>query len=430
MNIEEYITALTEQIRWKKARQGVAQEIRNHIADQTQAYEQSGIEHDKAVEMAVREMGDPIEAGAALDRIHRPQLDWRLFLMTVLFSVIGVFLMYVTGALGAGTGQLMRQVVFTFFGIAVTVIIYFMDYTFIGKYALPIYILMSIVFIIYLKTGTQVNGCIPALRSLVYLYVPVYAGILYRYRGNRVSGIIRSGLFVILTAILTLELAGSSFIALSIAVICTLLLFYAVYKGWFQVNKKRAFILIAVTSALLLISAAAYILCFSHDYQRQRLLAFFNQSSRVNEENFQLLLVRRTLYNAKIIGGDAENLLKKQLVQNDTFLIFAQAIAMYGAIAGAAIIAAFALVACRALNIVKRQKSQLGMMISAACFLVVAFNCTTGILMNFGLWPMSALQFPFLSVGGSSTLVYAVIIGLLLSCNSSALLHCHAKLPT
>lgn len=421
MNIEEYIATLTEQIRYKKARQGVAQEIRNHILDQTQAYEQNGIEHDKAVELAVREMGDPIDTGLALDRIHRPQFDWRLFSMTVLFSVLGVFLMYVTGALGAGTGQLTRQVFFTLFGIGISVIIYFLDYTLIGKHALPLYLIMSLLFLIYWKTGTQVNGCIPALRSLVYLYVPVYAGILYRYRKKSFRGILKSGLFLLLTAILALELSGSSFIALSIGILCTFLLLYAVYKDGFQVNKKRALFLITASALLILVFASVYIFRFSYDYQRQRLLAFFNQNSRVNEENFQLLTVRRTLMNAEIIGGDAENLLKKQLVQNDTFLIFAQTVAMYGILAGVAVITAFAMIACRALNIVKRQKSQLGMMLSVACFLVVAFNCTTGILMNFGLCPMSALQFPFLSVGGSATIVYAVLIGLLMSCNGSAL---------
>ena len=60
MNIEEYITTLTEQIRFKQARQGVAQEIRNHISDQTQAYEQDGMEHDKAVEMALRSASFPL----------------------------------------------------------------------------------------------------------------------------------------------------------------------------------------------------------------------------------------------------------------------------------------------------------------------------------------------------------------------------------
>lgn len=417
MNIEEYITTLTEQIRCKQARQGVAQEIRNHIWDQARAYEQNGMEHEKAIEMAVREMGDPVEAGIALDRIHRPQFDYRLFLMTVLFSLAGVFLMYVTGALSQSNGQLIRQCLFTFVGIGVVLLVYFADYTFVGKYALPIYILMSLVFIVYNKTGTKINGCIPAFRSLVYLYIPVYAGILYRYRGKGLNSIIKSLFFMLLTAILAEQLALSVFIGFSIGMICTVLLLYAVMKGWFGANEKRTAVIIMISVfALALAIFAVYLVFFAYDYQRMRLIAFFQQDSYQNAENFQLTLVRRVLADAQIIGSNAEIVLDKGLVYNETFLVLSQSIAMYGMIAGVAIIIAFGMFAYRALNIVKYQKNQFGMIMSTACFLLVIFNCITGILMNFGLWPMSTLQFPFLSRGGSGTIMYAVIIGLLMSC--------------
>ncbi|MDE7268112.1 MAG: permease prefix domain 1-containing protein, partial [Lachnospiraceae bacterium] len=381
MNIEEYITTLTEQIRFKQARQGVAQEIRNHIFDQTQAYEQSGMEHNKAVEMAVREMGDPVEAGVALDRVHRPQFDWRLFLMTVFFSLAGIFLMYVTGALGQSQEQLARQCLYTFIGIGIILLIYFADYTFIGKYALPIYIVMSILFCVYRKTGTMINAHIPALRSLVYLYVPGYAGILYRYRGKCLSSIIKSLFFIILTAFLSQWFATSVFVGFSIGAICTFLLLYAILKGWFEVNRKRIAAFIAITAVMISVFIL-YIAFFAYDYQRIRLLAFLEQNHYPETANFQLTLVRHVLTNAQIIGTNAETVLEKGLVHNDTFLILTQSIAMYGIIAGIAIIVAFVLLAYRALNIVKHQKTPFGMMMSAACFLLVFFNCTTGILMN------------------------------------------------
>lgn len=417
MNIEEYITTLTDQIRCKQARQGVAQEIRNHISDQTRAYEQNGMEHEKAIEMAVREMGDPIEAGVALDRIHRPHFDWRLFLMTVLFSLAGVFLMYVTGALSQSNGQLIHQCFFTFAGIGIVALIYFADYTFVGKYALPIYILMSIVFLVYHKTGTKINGCIPAFRSLAYLYIPVYAGILYRYRGKGLRSIIKSLLFMMVTAVLAEQLALSVFIGFSVGMICTVLLLYAVMKGWFGANEKRIALIIMISVfAFALVVFAVYFIFFAYDYQRMRMIAFFHQDSYQNAENFQLTLVRRVLANSQIIGSNAEIVLDKGLVYNDTFLVLAQSIAMYGMIVGVAIITAFVLFAYHALSIVKYQKNQFGMMMSAACFLLIFFNCITGILMNFGLWPMSTLQFPFFTRGGSGTIMYAVIIGLLMSC--------------
>ena len=61
--MDEFMKILTDQIRCVKAREGVAQEISNHILDQAEAYEQTGISHEQALERAVREMGDPVEIG-------------------------------------------------------------------------------------------------------------------------------------------------------------------------------------------------------------------------------------------------------------------------------------------------------------------------------------------------------------------------------
>lgn len=410
MGIEEYITTLTEQIRCKQARQGVAQEIRNHIADQTQAYEQDGMEHEKAEEKAVCTMGDPVEAGMALDRIHRPQFDWRLFLMTALFGIAGTFLVYFTGALAEGA--LTRQLLYTFLGLVITLAVCFIDYTFIGKYALPTYIFISLAFILYYKNSTQVNGCIPALRSMTYLYVPLYAGILYRYRGGRFGSIIKVMIFLLITVALSLSLSDSTFVSMNIGILCACLLLYAICKGWFAVNKKRTILLISLSVIALL---AGYLALFTARYQRLRLIAFLNPESYQYGAAYQSVLMRRAIINARLIGG-GEQIIDKQLVQNDTLFIFAQTIAMYGMAAGAAIITAFTMLLYHALKIVKHQKNQLGMMMSAACFLVVLLQCVVGVLMNVGLYPIGTLQFPFLNTGGSIAVMYAVLIGLIMSC--------------
>ena len=72
--MEEFIRILTEQMRCAKARDGVARELSAHISDQAEAFEQAGMEHDKAVAKAVREMGDPVEIGAAYDRAGADEL--------------------------------------------------------------------------------------------------------------------------------------------------------------------------------------------------------------------------------------------------------------------------------------------------------------------------------------------------------------------
>ena len=57
MEMHEYLSELTGQIRSKKARQEVAREIQNHIEDQAKAYENEGRTRDEALKEAVRQMG-------------------------------------------------------------------------------------------------------------------------------------------------------------------------------------------------------------------------------------------------------------------------------------------------------------------------------------------------------------------------------------
>ena len=90
MNTEEYLTTLTQQIRCKAARDSVSEEIRQHIEDQIEAYLSCGTSPEEAEKLAIADMGDPIETGAALDQIHRPKMAWPLLLGLVAFSLIGL----------------------------------------------------------------------------------------------------------------------------------------------------------------------------------------------------------------------------------------------------------------------------------------------------------------------------------------------------
>lgn len=76
MRREEYLHTLTEQIRCKMARGTIEQEINDHIEDQKEEFLSEGMSQTEAEEAAVREMGDPVEVGLEMDRIHRPTMAW------------------------------------------------------------------------------------------------------------------------------------------------------------------------------------------------------------------------------------------------------------------------------------------------------------------------------------------------------------------
>ena len=92
--IDAFVEAVGAEIRWKKARSPLTEEIRTHLLDQRDAYMAQGMDEDKAQVEAVRQMGDPAILGADLDRVHRPRPQWGLLLMALALTAAGAFLRY------------------------------------------------------------------------------------------------------------------------------------------------------------------------------------------------------------------------------------------------------------------------------------------------------------------------------------------------
>lgn len=110
MRSEEYLTILTEQIRCRMAREDVRKELLCHIEDQKAAFLSEGMEAAEAEEAAVREMGDPVETGNELDRIHRPKMAWGMIALIAVLSIVGYLAQYLLQEkwiAAGGTGMVM-----------------------------------------------------------------------------------------------------------------------------------------------------------------------------------------------------------------------------------------------------------------------------------------------------------------------------------
>lgn len=59
--IDGYLEAVAEQIKWRRARPVVTQELRQHLEDQRDAFAAEGQENPE--QLAVEEMGDPVALG-------------------------------------------------------------------------------------------------------------------------------------------------------------------------------------------------------------------------------------------------------------------------------------------------------------------------------------------------------------------------------
>ncbi len=135
--MDEYLRLLLGQIRCRKARDMVGKEVKSHILDQAEAYEQAGMERGKALEEAVRDMGDPVEAGAALNRLHRPQTDWRMLALIGAVSILSMLVHAGIGGKGLALGDAygVRHGIGVLAGYGLMLAVCRMDYSYIGKYA-------------------------------------------------------------------------------------------------------------------------------------------------------------------------------------------------------------------------------------------------------------------------------------------------------
>ena len=412
--MEEFIKTLTEQMRCIKAREGVARELSNHITDQAEAYEQSGMEHDKAVEKAVRDMGDPVAIGVSMDRIHRPQTDWRMILLTLVLSIAGLFcMMPVYGV----ERVLFGQGLFMLVGFAVTAVVYFIDYSIIGRIGVVAYIVMTIFFWIGRNHMRTINGRIPAMSILVYLYVPVFAGILYQLR-MRGCGAVIMGLVVIgVTCFAITYFSATLWVIVNIGFSMIVMLLAAIWKGMFGENKKR---MTAIAAAAVILPMIVMVGRISsgwrwlrwESFRVMRLEAFFHRDQYREGAGYIYNVIDDILANAKFVGTGSSKYVDQldfALILDMTPLI---SVYVYGMIVGILLLILLTALVLRAVKIVYGQKNQLGFLVSMACMLVIFLNGLEGILVNVGLFPYTSVMVPFLTRGGSATLLYSVLTGM------------------
>ena len=153
---------------------------------------------------AVRQMGDPVETGCALNRIHRPAFPWKLFVLAVFLTGASMLISLTIDAKINEDGVQAAQVGSLFMVNAVSfamifVIMYF-DYTWLFLHIRAVYALYMICLCLVWSGGILGNYQTALLASYsVQVLLPViFAGIIYQYRGQGFRGILKSAGWIII----------------------------------------------------------------------------------------------------------------------------------------------------------------------------------------------------------------------------------------
>lgn len=439
MGFKEYLDTVSGQIRSKKARDMAVREIEDHIKDQADFYESQGMSRDGAVEEAVRQMGDPVDVGVELDRIHRPGMERRLFGWIVAFSVLGLLVQYICffcvcktpGAngqsqwiLGDSTGNFVGQCIYTAIGLGIMTVICLLDYSVIGKHAgvLAACFLGVIVFCCTFHLVREVNGGHGPLKSLLYMMVPLFGGILYRNRGKGYVGMGICCLWIgAVFFVGAASIRGGVGVTMDVIVVCLVMIFVAACRGWFHLSRKTGWKAAFVLAAAVAVVTGLFVRFGLTGYQLQRLRVWLHPEKYAATGGYSIVTIREIVSNLAVnescFGALEEKGLENFLYSwgsSGDFMILQTAVA-FGLLKAAGILLLFGAFFFYLFRMVVREKNRLGQMMGFGCTLMLAVETVRNVMYNFGIGLGSTAGIPFFSYGKVHTLVVYVLLGVLLS---------------
>lgn len=434
--MEKYLDTLLSQIRCKKARPYIENEIKGHIECQIEENVANGMTLEEAEKSAVADMGDPIEVGVSLDRIHRPQIAWAMVAFVGMISLLGILVHFLIGlkfSSAANISDIYPQAILNnknyfsgvLLGIMAMIIVYFIDYSVIAKYARVIGSIMLGVGVLGAWFGYTVHGGIyyigigyfKVLATVFFmLYVPIYGAILYKYRNTKWKGLIAAAIWMILPVVIAL-LVYNVYLALVLFVSLFLLLIIAVADGWFLIPRKTT--VIALSSFLVLSPIFGIVVLLSGEmflleYQKARIHSFMHPGYDGNGAGYLASNLRNQLISSVMVGNNGKEILGASDTYTSDFIL-TYITGTYGILAGVLVCAVLAILIISIFVMATKQKNRVGMLMGCGCGILFLVNTGINILENLGYFPISQTFLPFLSAGRSNLIFSYILIGLVLS---------------
>lgn len=428
MRLEEYLRTVTDQIRCAGARSMVEEELREHIQDQAEAYEADGMFEEEALERAVREMGDPVETGVSLDRVHRPHMSWGMLALVSVLALTGVVFQAAlsAGGLDADGAQywFSGHIRYTLMGMLVMLAVYRLDYSILAgraRLAAGAYLVFLLFgwFVLGRNYGSYVWIDLGVTRlsgmAALYLFIPLYGALLYDYRGIGYRKLWKLFLWALAPVWLAFRLPSIVTVVI-LAAAFVLLFSIAVWHGWYQVGRKKT--LAVLWAGMAVLPPALFGLRAAMggiaEYQMARIMAFLG---RAPEAAYTQTMAGNFLSGSAAAGGNPENVLRlwTSLPGFNSDYAFVSLITTYGVLAGILAAALMAYLIFRIFRISLRQRNQLGMILGCASGITIFLQTVMHIMVNLNLLPFVSVNMPFFSVGGSQMMVSYILLGIVLS---------------
>ena len=404
--LNEYLNTVEEQIRWKRTRPLLKQELHTHLLDQYDACLENGMEETEAEIETLRQMGDPVTVGQELDQIHRPAPQWGFLAITCILSVLGTLARVMLTDPDYYDTPL-KNILALGIGSAALFFCYFMDYTKLAKHTGLIYAATIILGLFALWQSPKLNGISFYTRYVVLLFPCVYALVVYRLRGTDWRGFL---------------LALFAWVPLACIALCTpfmlgflvllltawLLLLHSVRAGWFSVPRIPMFL------TLLAAPVSVLLLLFTSAYRLYRFSIAFHPEQDPLGAGYLALFLRKALTTVSLWGHAAHGEESCEFfLGSDASFLLSTLLHHLGWIPSLVLCGVLACLLLWVLYRCLRQTNMLGRVLAIALLCTLILPMAANLIYNFGITLLSG-SLPFFD-GRIQMILDMGMMGLLLS---------------
>jgi len=356
-------------------------------------------------------------------------IDWVLMGAVAALTIIGAFMIYSATRprlLNRGADPFFfveRQIIFVLIAIVVMAVVMWMDYVQLRGSAELFYAVTIILLILLFVAGSVTGGArlsfdlgpiaiqpseIGKVTTLLLLagFLADDDGETVRYE-RFIQSLFIVGLPVVLVAIQP-DLGSAS-------------VFVACAMGVLLVAGADIKYIILITSLSIFSVIAGVVSGVVKDYQLRRITGFLNQNS--DSAALQTLVTQvRFAKRAVATGGFFGKGYLNGPLTNGAFIpvqstdfVFSAVGEQFGMLGGAIVLGLFGVVLWRVYRIARMAQDRLGFLICAGVFTMILWQAFQNIGMTMGITPVSGVPLPFVSYGGSHTIAFAIMIGLVQS---------------
>ncbi len=408
-----YLNKVCSLIKNKRVHEEIKLEIKSHIEDLENQYKRKGIGEEEAMDLALKEMGSPINIGEKLNKVHKSKIDFKLIVCSFILLIFGILSAYsFENSFQAGTwgtinvvwhgieipsGIIVIRDLF-FIGIGILFLIggMFFDFRKIKRFSIGMYVLSIILCILvyFNQRGMEhpeplfvcgpINLYMLPMVAIVFLFAisGFYKKVNWNsHRNLWIAGII--GIFPLIFMRYTINsVIMFIYYAISLSIIT-----YVNSK-----NKKYTIIVSIISIALFFITTLGLTIKMVYE----------------NSWNFQG--VRTVLANSKLIGAGGSS--KFMLGQGYPIT---NVIYNYGWLVGIVIILSLLYLLWRIIRIAYISKSNYGKSLGFVIATIISVEVIWSILMNLNVLPFASAATSIVNTGGQSIVLNLFLIGLLIN---------------